>query len=315
MPSGGSTEVSEGKLSVAQPLAVPARAIAFMLASVFLFSVFNATAKWLAAGYDPFQIVFFRGLFGLLPVALLFVHERAGPSRLISRRLDLQLLRAGTALGANICFILAYRSMPLADAVAIAYAAPIFVTILSVPLLSERVGVHRWSAVAVGFLGVLLVAQPGVGVFDPAALFAITGTLLYALMMIVTRRLGQIDPTVCTMAHSTVLYVLACGLALPFVWVTPSWADLALFLVLGFVSGAGMFCFMQAFREGEAATIAPFDYTAMAWAILFGFLIWGDVPGWITLAGICVIVMSGLYIMRRERVRHRSAVQTVDRTC
>lgn len=311
MASGESSPVSRD-VGNARQNEILARAIIYMLMSVFLFTSFNATAKWLAADFDALQIVFFRGLFGLLPVALLLLHDGGGPARLVSRRFDLQLLRAGTALGTNVCFILAYRSMPLADAVAIGYAAPIFVTVLSVPLLSERVGLHRWSAVVVGFLGVLLVAQPGVGVFDPAAIFAILGTIQYALMIIVTRRLGQIDPTVCTMAHSTILYVLACGLALPFVWITPSWMELLLFLFLGFVSGAGMFLFMQAFRHGEAATIAPFDYTAMGWAIVFGFIIWGDVPSWISLAGICVIVASGLYIMRREAVRRRAAPHSAE---
>lgn len=311
MASSKPTEATTPLAQVHRPVSL-ALAIGCMLLSVLLFSVFNATAKWLVADYSPFQIMFFRGLFGLLPVALLLLHDGGGRTTITSRRLDLQLLRGATALMTNICFIIAYQSMPLADAVAIGYAAPIFVTILSVPMLSERVGVHRWSAVIVGFIGVLLVAQPGVGILDPAALIALAGTISYAVMIIITRALGRIDSTICTMAHSTLIYALACSLALPFVWFTPSWPDLALFLGLGFVSGAGMFFFMQAYRHGEAATIAPFDYTAMGWAILFGLLIWGDIPGSVTVAGIAVIMLSGLYITRREIAQARIKAQAAE---
>lgn len=276
------------------------RAIALVLVAVVLFSVYNALSKWLAGAYDPLQIVFFRGLFGLVPVLLLVAWEGGGPASLRSRRPGLQVARAGLALGANVCFILSYRAMPLADAVAIGYAAPIFVTMLSVPLLAERVGLRRWSAVVVGFLGVLLIARPGVGVFEPAALFAITGTLLYAGTIITTRQLGGVDPAVATMAHSTGFYAVACALALPFVWVMPSLVDLGLFVALGGVAGIGMFCFIQAYRLAEASTLAPFDYTAMVWATVFGFLIWGEVPTLITVTGIAVIAGSGIFIAQRE---------------
>ncbi|RDD63700.1 DMT family transporter [Ferruginivarius sediminum] len=290
-----------------RPYALPDGGVALVAFAVVLFSVYNALTKWLAADYDPLQIVFFRGLFGLLPVALILLWHGGGTAVLRSRRPGVQVLRAVLALAANICFILSYRAMPLADAVAIGYAAPIFVTALSVPMLSERVGVHRWSAVLVGFLGVLLVARPGVGVFEPAALLAIFGTLLYALSIIATRRLGTLDAAITTMAHSTSLYVIICALALPFVWVTPTWTDLAFFLALGLVGGVGMFCFVQAYRMAEATKLAPFDYTAMVWATIFGFAIWGEVPTLWSVAGISVIAGSGLYIVHREHVTRRTA--------
>lgn len=282
------------------------RGIACILAAVLLFSVYNAIAKWLAVDFNPLQIVFFRGLFGLLPVGLILLHDGKGVRQLVSRRPGLQLVRATTGLLSNVCFILSYRSMPLADAVAIGYAAPIFVTALSVPLLSERVGMHRWSAVVVGFLGVVLVARPGSGAFQLAALLAIAGTLAYSICIITTRRLGAVDASVCTMVHSTTFYALASALALPVVWTTPGWGELTLFALLGCVAGCGMYLFVQAYRFAPAATIAPFDYTAMAWAMLFGFLIWGEVPDWNSLAGITVIVASGLYIFRRETLAARA---------
>lgn len=277
--------------------------IVLLLAAVVFFSLFSASAKWLSETYHPLQIVFFRGFFGLLPVALVLAWDGGGAVRLISARPWLQAVRGLTALGANICVVFSFRYLPLGEAISIAYAAPIFVTILSVFLLSERVGLHRWGAVAVGFLGILLVAQPGVGVVHPAALVAIFGTVLYAASIIATRQLAGSDPVVCTMAWSTGLYVVLSGLVLPFVWITPDWRDMALFCALGLLSGTGMFLFVQAYRLAEASTLAPFDYSSMAWAVLLGFLIWGDLPGFGTVSGIAVIAASGLYIMVRERRR------------
>lgn len=287
-------------------VAYPVRGILCILAAAFLFTLFNAIAKWLSGDYSPFQIMFFRGLFGLLPLALLLAWETER-QRLRSTRIDLQMVRALLALFSTTCFIFAYRTMPLADALAIGYAAPILVTVLSMPMLAERVGFHRWSAVIVGFLGVLLIIQPGVGVFDPAALWAMLGALLYALMIIITRRLGAIDSTACTMLHSNLVYLVGCGLLLPFLWVTPGRIDLGLFVAVGLVTGVGMFFFIRAYYHGQAATIAPFDYSAMVWAIVIGFVLWGDIPGWLTLAGMVVVAAAGVYITRRETMlaRHK----------
>jgi len=137
-------------------------AIAFALFAVMLFSLYNATGKWLSADYSPWQILFFRGLFGLVPFAAFALYMRA-PTALRSANPGLQVVRGLLGLGANACFIFAYRTMPLADAVAISYAAPVFIVVLSVPLLAERVGPHRGVAALVGFGGVLLIAKPGTG--------------------------------------------------------------------------------------------------------------------------------------------------------
>lgn len=280
------------------------------VAGVFFFSLYNAISKELSGAYSPLQIVFFRGLFGLVPIAFFVLHAGARSGklpRLRSRRPDLQLARAVTALAGSSCLILSYRFLPLADAIAIGYAAPIFVTLFSVPLLSERVGVHRWTAVGIGFLGVMMVARPGVGIVDPAALLPILGAVFYALSLIATRKVAAWDASECTMLHSTGFYVVACLLALPFVWVTPSLADMALFLALGLVAGCGMFLLVGSYRHADAAVIAPFDYLSMLWAVLFGFTIWGEVPSSWTVAGISVIALSGLYIVHREQLAARRA--------
>lgn len=283
-----------------------AMGIAFVAAGVLLFSLHNALGKWLSADFSPWQIMFFRGLFGFLPFAawVLLSGRRAV---LRSRQPWTQLLRALFGFSANLFFIFSYREMPLADAVAIGYAAPIFIVFLSVPLLSERVGIHRASAAFVGFLGILLVVQPGAGVFSAGAVYALAGTLCYALLIVTTRRIGFSDSALCTVVWSSGLYALACAAALPQVWTTPGPVDAGLLVVIGLLGGSGMLMFAQAYRHAQAAVLAPFDYTAMLWAVLFGFLIWGEIPGPAAVAGMAVIAGTGLYLMRHERLRQLSA--------
>lgn len=270
--------------------------------AVLLFAIYNALGKWLAADYSPWQIMFFRGVFGLIPFgayALIF----SGPGVLRSRQPKMQVIRAILGFSANLFFIYAYRQMPLADAIAIGYAAPIFVVFLSVPLLSEKVGLWRASAAFVGFGGVLMIAQPGAGLLSSGALYAMAGTLCYALLLIVTRRVGSSDSALCTVLISTGLYTLAAAALMPSLWVTPNLNDLALLAAVGLVATTAMLLFAFAFRHAEAAVIAPFDYLSMLWAALLGYLVWGEIPSAWAAAGMVTIIGSGMVIMARERLR------------
>ncbi len=283
-----------------------AAGIAFIVVGVLLFSLHNALGKWLSADYSPWQIMFFRGLFGFLPFAAWVLVTRQG-AVLRSGQPLMQALRALFGFSANLFFIFSYREMPLADAVAIGYAAPIFIVFLSVPLLSERVGVQRASAAFVGFLGILLIVQPGAGVFSAGALYALAGTFCYSLLIVTTRRIGFSDSALCTVVWSSGLYALACAAVMPQVWVTPDGIDSALLVVIGLLGGTGMLLFAQAYRHAKAAVLAPFDYTAMLWAVLFGFILWGEVPTPAAVAGMVVIAGTGLYLMRHERLRRLGA--------
>lgn len=276
--------------------------IALIVTGVLLFSSYNALGKWLAADYSPWQIMFFRGLFGLVPFAA-WALLRHGSGVLRSRQPFMQVLRGLLGFGANLLFIYAYREMPLADTVAIGYAAPIFIVILSVPLLSEHVGIRRASAAVVGFVGVLMIVRPGAGVFSAGAIHALAGTLCYSLLVITTRHVGRHDSALCTVVYSSAIYALACALVLPGVWVTPRGLDGAFLVATGLLGGTGMLLFAQAYRHAEAAVLAPFDYTAMLWAVLFGFLIWGDLPGSMAIAGMAIIAGSGLFLMHHERMQ------------
>lgn len=276
--------------------------IVLIVTGVFVFSTYSALGKWLAAVYSPWQIMFFRGLFGFIPFVIYpLVRRRYGMLR--SQQPLLQLVRGVLGFGANLFFIFAYREMPLADAVAIGYAAPVFVVVLSVPLLSERVGIRRASAALVGFAGVVLIAQPGAGLFSPGALYALAGTLCYSLLVIATRRLGLSDSALSTALYSNCVYALACSLALPHVWTTPGVGDLGFLVTTGLLGGTGMLLFAQAYRHAEASVLAPFDYTAMLWAIGFGFVIWGELPGAVAVVGMVVIAGSGLFLTAHERLR------------
>ena len=279
-----------------------AAGIASISIGILLFAIHNALGKWLAADYSPWQIMFFRGLFAFIPfAAYAAVVERGGALR--SRHPWLQVIRAALGFASNLFFIFAYREMPLADAVAIGYAAPIFIVVLSVPLLSERVGPQRAAAAFVGFIGVLMIAPPGAGLLSPGTVYALGGTLCYALLIIATRRLGAFDRALRTVVYSSGIYALAALVPMTQVWVTPGPIDFALLAATGLLGGTGMLLFAYAYRHAPAAVLAPFDYTAMVWAALFGFLIWGDTPSAPAAAGMVVIAASGLYLMRHERLR------------
>ncbi len=280
----------------------PGRGIAFMLTAVFIFSVQDAMVKWLTADYSVMQILFFRGVFGFIPCAV-FVWRAGGWRVLRTRRLSGHLWRSSLILGALIAFFLAISMMPLADVVAIAFSAPLFMTALSMPLLGEPVGRRRWAAVAVGFIGVLIVVRPGAGVLGQGALLALASSVLFAIGMTVTRKLTRSEPSATILFYFTLLNLVVGGSFMPFLWATPTPADAAMLVTIGLTGGVGAFCMFEAFRFAPIAVVAPFEYSALIWAAMFGYLVWGDVPGSMLLAGAAVIVASNLYVLHREARR------------
>jgi drug/metabolite transporter (DMT)-like permease len=203
-------------------------------------------------------------------------------------------------LGGAYTFFKALETLALAEATALVFSAPIFITALSVPLLGETVGWRRWLAVLIGFIGVLIIVQPGAATFQPASLYVIGTAVLYALFMISARLLGPRE-SIWTMMFFVMLFPMLY--ATPFamaVWVPVAAADLPFFAAQAVFGALGITLIGQAFRLAPAAIVAPFDYTALIWASLLGWFIWGDTPGTWTLAGASVIVLSGIYIVYRE---------------
>jgi drug/metabolite transporter (DMT)-like permease len=290
----------------AAPSAAAGRAVLRGIVSVLLatlcFAIMDSLVKWVAPRIPVMQIVFFRSLFAFVPIALLIARD-GGRTTLRTRRLGDHAKRSLCGVVSLAGFIYAFGHMPLADAVGIGFSAPLFITALSVPLLGERVGARRWSAVLVGFVGVIVMVRPGRGVLDPAAAVALGATMLYALAMIFIRSLGRSESTGAIAFYYTLLCSLIGAAFLPFQWVTPHPVDAVLLVVIGLVGGCGQLLITSAFRNAPAAVIAPFDYVSMLYVSLIGYAVWGDVPDSALLLGAVIVVASGLYILQRETRR------------
>jgi drug/metabolite transporter (DMT)-like permease len=277
------------------------RGILLMCAGVSLFPLMNAAVKLLTGHYPVAEIVWARFTGHLVIMVAVFLPHYGG--RLFAtRRLPVQLARSVLMLASNLVFVAAIGHVPLATASAIGFTAPLIVTALSMPLLGERVGRRRWSAVAVGFLGATLVIRPGSGVHDPAILLLLVSSGAYALYQIATRWIAAYDPAATGIVFSALFGALAMSLVLPFVFVPPrNPADLLLFLSLGLFGGAGHYLIIRAFHHGPAAVMAPLGYVELVGTTILGYLIFGNFPDLWTWVGAGIIILSGLYIALRER--------------
>ena len=259
----------------------------------------NACIKWLAADYPIGQIVFLRNLFALLPIAAVIVLGGGG-WRLERRHWPLYLLRAAAILGASASFFLALRFLGLAEATAIGFAAPFIIAGLSVPLLGERVGWRRWAIIGFGFLAVLIILQPGTAAFQPAALLALAAGFCYALSMVLSRRLSRSDSDGAVMLLPTVIVLAASLASAPFGWQMPSPLDWGLFAAIGLLAGLAFAGITLAYRRAEASLVAPFDYAALLWSVLLGWLVWQELPGGPVILGSLLLVAAGVALIARE---------------
>ncbi|HJO05677.1 MAG TPA: DMT family transporter, partial [Acidobacteriota bacterium] len=226
-----------------------------------------------------------------------------------TRRPRGQLIRCLLTLVTWVSFYFAIARMPLGELAAILFSAPLMITALSGPLLGERVGLHRWTALLVGFLGVLLIVRPtGNAAGDWAGIAALVSSLFYALMMIQTRRLTSTESSAAMLVYSAVFMALVSMVTWPFQWQTPGGFDALLLLALGLLGGVSQYAMIQAYRLAPAYVVAPFDYTHLLWAMALGYVIWAEVPDAAMLLGAMVIVCSGLYVLAREaRFMRRAA--------
>jgi len=277
----------------------PLAGIVMMLVGIAGFAVMDATIKWLTAEYPVPQVIALRSWFGL-PILIILAMRGGGLSALRTRRPLVHIGRYLLVLLLSLSFFWALSMMKLVDAVAIAFATPIIITALSVPLLREPVGLRRWIAIGVGFCGVLIMLRPGVGVFQWAGLVAFGSAVVYALLMITTRAFKNTESTAALMLYPQLGISLTGLLMVNYFWVTPPLLDLALFALAGFFGSIGVLCLTHAFRMAPAATIAPFEYSALLWATLLGYFIWGELPDSITVLGGSIVGASGLYIIYRE---------------
>ena len=278
------------------------RALLTMLVAVAVFATMDAGLKLLSAHYPPFQVACLRAA-ASLPLVLAWALSTAGLSTLLRVRWSLHLLRGAMGVAMMASFVYALRSLPLATAYSIFFIAPLLITALSVPFLGERVGPRRWIAIAVGLVGVLVLLRPsGAGMFSVASLAVLLAALMYAATAITVQLLARTDSTQAMMVWIMVFMAAGAGaIAWPH-WVPLRGADAWLIVYVGVAGALGQYAITEAFRLGEASMLAPLEYTALVWGVLLDLGLWHTLPDRITWLGAAIIVASGLYLLRRERV-------------
>jgi len=281
------------------------RGIAMMIAGGLLLTISDTITKWLTGGYPVGQIMAIRSVFTMLPIAI-FAWQAGGLRALRLGNIKLQSLRAACAVGSSFLFVTGLIYLPLADAIAFAFSGPLFVTALAHLVLGETVGWRRWSAVTVGFIGILIMLRPGGDAIQWFALFPLCAACCGAVRDILTRKIRTSDSPVAILAF-TMLAVGVAGLTtLPFGWKPVPLEDLMLLATTGIVVGAAQYLVIHAFHNAEASLIVPFKYLTLIWGAGFGYIIWGDIPDSWVIIGSLVVVGSGLYIMYRETRRRQT---------
>ena len=296
------------------------RGILYLCFGVFIFSLQDAIIKQVSGGYALTEVVFLRSCIGL-PILLVLVHREVGwRSLLASSHLLALALRALIMLGAYTAYYMAFPALPLADAVALYFTVPLFVTALAAPVLGEHIGWKVWAAVVLGFAGVLVMLQPGTGLFEPAALLSLVSAALYGTAMLMARKMGNRLPTSVMAFYQNGFFLLGAALAAgvlhlagiehashPSVaflvrpWVLPTWSDGLLIGICGVVAATGTMFLTAAYRVARSSTVTPFEYTGILWAPLWGYLFFAEVPRFTTFVGAAIILVAGLMAMRMAR--------------
>lgn len=285
--------------------------IALKLAGTVFLAAMAALAKRLAGNFPVAEIAFFRSFFGLLTVTCLIVAtpERFGWLR--TRHPWAHVRRGAIGVGGLFTTFLTLSLLPLADATALSFSTPLFVVIFAIPLLGERVGIYRLSAVALGFVGVIMIAAPHVGGstdIKPEPLGVATGVsaaILIALAQIQLRFVGRTERAMTTVFYFSLSCTLMSALVLPFAWKTPDFTHFVMLSMTGILGGFSQLFFTQSYRYADASVLAPFDYATLVWALIIGLLIFNEFPEPIVIGGGIIVVVSGLIIVLRERMLAR----------
>jgi drug/metabolite transporter (DMT)-like permease len=277
----------------------PMHGIGFVIFMTICFSSLDASAKYLSNELPLWVLLWGRYVFNFLFVALFFL--RGAPVDILrTRKIKLQIFRSILLVASTLTFWLALMFLPLVDCVVVLFVSPILVTMLAAPLLGESVGRHRWIAVMIGFVGMMVVMRPGFTIFDWMSILPLITALFYAGVQISTRILGRTDGALTTLLYSSAGGAIISTIGVLFFWVTPSLGQWFVLGWLGFLGALGHYLMIKAYEIAPASLLAPFDYTTLIWATILGFIAFGDLPDTWTVLGALIIMSSGLYLIRRE---------------
>jgi len=294
------------KVGFHRTLGTNAGGILLMCVGVACLSANDALAKTLTAGYSPLQILFLRNLIAL-PFTLALSLLLGGPSVLRSYRPAAHLMRGALWVGATMMFFTSFMHLGLAEATALIFVAPFFITLISALFLGEEVGRTRWLAVLSGFVGVLIIVRPGGATFQLVTLLPVATALVYAVLMLSARWIDPRENVWTLLLYLTGTGAIVSALVVPFVWVSVRTEDVWLFTALAFFGTAGMTMMTQAFRLAPAVLVALLDYTGLLWATLFGWLIWREGLDTMTILGAVIIIASGVFTILREQGKSAGA--------
>ena len=270
----------------------------YMFLSVCAFSIMDIIVKW-SEHYPLGEVLFFRGFFGLLFYFFIIPRERL-KDFYYTKRAGLHFLRCMFGLIALLAIFIALRNLPLATVVSISFAAPIFTTIFSIFFLSEKVGFFRWLAVFVGFIGIIIITEPGFSSLNIYYVYPIIFCLGLSYVAIAIRQLSTTEPVWLISLNFSAAITLASIFTIPFGWVMPNIKDLILLSFIGVFGGVANLWLSQSYKFSEVSLVTPLKYLALVFAIIFGFFIWGEVPTFKTLAGALLVIISSVIIFRRE---------------
>lgn len=296
-----------------------AKGVGFLILALLIISVQSIAVKWIGGDYSALEIVAVRSLIAL-PCTLLFYRYEGQRGLPTTRQPRLEVLRGVFLFLSYTTFMMGLAALPLADIEAIRFSGPLMITLLSVVILGEKVGPRRWLALFIGFIGVLLIVRPGSATFDLGSIFILISVLFYALMVVLTRKL-QTDDSSATMAYySSLVYLVAALVFTPLpgivrgtsnvhpsiaflirAWSMPTLIDWGIMAGLGLIWAGWMYFLSRAYSMAQASVLAPFEYLSLPINIMWGFLIWNEIPTLMTLAGAFLTLFSGLYVLFRER--------------
>tara|TARA_B100002051_G_scaffold54213_1_gene49707 strand:- start:970 stop:1818 length:849 start_codon:yes stop_codon:yes gene_type:complete len=269
-----------------------------MFISVCAFSLMDLIVKW-SDSYPLGQVLFFRGFFGMMIYFFLIPKDRI-KNFYYTKRPGLHLLRCSSGLIALIAIFIALRNLPLATVVSISFAAPIFTTIFSIFLLSEKVGLYRWLAVLVGFIGIIIITEPGLTNFNLYFIFPIIFCLGLSYVAIAIRQLSTTEPVWLISLNFSAMITLASFFTIPYGWIMPDFRDFILLSLIGVFGGVANLWLSQSYKFSEVSLVTPLKYLALVFAIIFGYFIWDEIPTIKTLFGALLVIISSIVIFRRE---------------